>query len=469
MKRLMVLGAVLALAGCATLSPDAGFSSVQEVAKERLNREARQVRSEGDAARLREEVRQRIAQPLGVDDAVQIALINNRGLQATYAELGLAEADWVQAGRLSNPSWTYRHAQHGDALSIESVITMEFLELLTMPLRTRIEARRFEETKLMVSDAVLRVAADTRKAYFQTIAAEQSARYFEQVREAAEAGAELGHGMAQAGNWSKLAQMREQLFYTDAVAQLARARQSAITAREKLTRRMGLWGSETQFTLPERLPDLPKERPSLTNIEPYAISQRLDLRAARSQTESVASALGLSRATRFINVLELGPVWVKESPEPTKRGYEITLSVPVFDWGDAGIAKAEATYMQAVNRLAQAAIDARSEVREAYSSYLTTYELARHYRDEVVPLRKRIADENVLRYNGMLMSIFELLADAREHVLSVNASIEALRDFWIAETELAHAVGGRLPPVPAASVSSPETPDAATRAQPRGQ
>ena len=461
MKGLMALGALVALAGCATLSPDAGLSSVQEVAKQRVGAEVRLVRP-GDATALQAEIAQRLAHPLTVDDAVQIALLNNRRLQATYGELGIAEADLVQAGRLPNPSWTYRHAQRGEAVSIESVITMEFVELLTMPLRARIERRRFEETKLTVTDAVLRVAVDTRKAYFQAVAAEQGARYFEQVREAADAGADLARGMAQAGNWPKVAYMREQLFYADAVAQLARARQTATTAREKLTRLMGLWGTQTQFTLPDRLPDLPAERRTLAQVESYAIAERLDLRAARMQTDSVASALGLSRVTRFVNVLEIGPAWVKDAHEPTKRGYEIVLSVPLFDWGQVRVVKAEATYMQAVNRLAQMAIDARSEVRESYGAYLTTYDLAKHYQEEVVPLRKRIAEENVLRYNGMLLSVFELLADAREQVLAVNASIEALRDFWIADAELRQASGGRLPPEAAVAGTPAELPGAAS-------
>ena len=137
--------------------------------------------------------------------------------------------------------------------------------------------------------------------------------------------------------------------------------------------------------------------------------------------------------------------------------------MPIFDWGGARVAKAESIYMQALNRAAEVAIDARSEVRESYTGYRTAFELARHYRDEVVPLRKLISEENLLRYNGMLISVFELLADAREQVLSVNAYIDALRDFWLAEADLqdsfngtqvsrpgtAHKGGGRVVPNPA--------------------
>jgi outer membrane protein TolC len=100
--------------------------------------------------------------------------------------------------------------------------------------------------------------------------------------------------------------------------------------------------------------------------------------------------------------------------------------------------------MQSASKLAQTAVDARSEVRESYVAYVTNYDIARHYRDEVVPLRKTISDEMLLRYNGMLASAFDLLADSREQVNAVNGYIDALKDYWLAETDLQLALGGRL-------------------------
>ena len=264
----------------------------------------------------------------------------------------------------------------------------------------------------------------------------------EQVKEAAEASAQLAMRMARVGNLPKLTQMREQVFYAETAAQLARARQTATAERERLTRLMGLYGDELGFRLPERLPDLPSATPEMSDIEATAIAQRYDVLAAKRATESLAETLGLTKATRFVNALEFGPAGVKEDPEPWKRGYEISLQIPIFDWGDARVAKAESIYMQSVHRVAETAINARSEVREAYAAYRTAYDTAKHYRDEIVPLRKKISEETLLRYNGMLVSVFELLADAREQVMSVNATIEAQRDFWLAENELHGALNG---------------------------
>jgi outer membrane protein TolC len=178
------------------------------------------------------------------------------------------------------------------------------------------------------------------------------------------------------------------------------------------------------------------------DVEQMAMAQRLDLQAARSGTEALAKNLGLTRITGFVNVIEIGATRETSSTEPVRRGYEIGLELPIFDWGDARVAKAESLYMQALARTGEVAVNARSEVREAYLGYRAGYDIARYYRDEVVPARKRIADENLLRYNGMLIGVFELLADARSQIASVNGYVEALRDFWIAEGELQMAMIG---------------------------
>ena len=147
----------------------------------------------------------------------------------------------------------------------------------------------------------------------------------------------------------------------------------------------------------------------------------------------------------MVNVLHLGYGNVSETGEARRDGYEIEVELPLFDFGSSRIARAEAIYMQAMHRAAQTAINARSEVRQSYSAYRTAYDLARHYRDEVVPLRKRISEENVLRYNGMLIGVFELLADSRDQIGSVTAYVEAMRNFWVAETNLKTALTGRSP------------------------
>jgi outer membrane protein TolC len=433
------------LGGCATFSQDGGFDTVSKFTQDRTGKQVKAIRSDDDAVSVQSSIKALLTKPLDVGDAVQIALLNNRGLQATYAELGIAEANLVQAGRLQNPGFTFKRTRQGDDVLIERTFTVNLISLITAPLAQRIEGRRFEQVKLLVSDAALQVATETRRAYFETIAAEQGVAYAKQVNLAAESGADLAHQMARTGNWSALEQAREQAFHAEATAGVARATKASVMAREKLTRLLGLWGEDIKFQLPERLPDLPSQPLELDNAESFALQNRLDVQAGKLETAGLASSLGLTKTTRFVNVLDLGYVRNTQTGQPHERGYELSIEIPLFDWGGARVTKAEAIYMQSVNRLAETAINARSEVRESYLGYRTSYDLVRHYRDEIVPLRKKISDENLLRYNGMLISVFELLADAREQVGSVNAYIEALKDYWIAETDLQAVLGGKLP------------------------
>jgi outer membrane protein TolC len=263
------------------------------------------------------------------------------------------------------------------------------------------------------------------------------------VKQAAEASSELARRMEQVGNFNKLQRAREQMFAADASLNLARAEQAKQATRERLTRLLGVWGTQTLFTLPDRLPDLPKDMLDQPDIERLALAQRLDVQGAKQVAEQTAKNLGLTKTTRFINVLEIGAVRNSSNEAPTQRGWEIGLELPLFDWGGARVAKAEAVYMQAVHRAAEAAINARSEVREAYAHYRAAYDIARYQRDEVVPLSQRISEENLLRYNGMLIGVFELLADTRTQIASVNAAIQALRDFWIAQADLDMALIGK--------------------------
>lgn len=447
--------ALVALAGCASTGPDGGFAEVAQAVNSRTGAETKWVRSEEEARAVRERVKELLAKPLGAADAVQLALINNPGLQASYAELGIAAGDLLSAV-LPNPQLSYLRARHGSEYETETSVSFNLLSLITVPLAMQAQKQRFEQAKLRAAEEALRVAAETRKAYFRALASRQAAAYMRDVKATAEASAELARRMAVVGNLSKLDRMREQAFYAEATAQLARAEQQSVAERERLTRLLGLWGEDAQFKLPERMPELPAAPRDLPNAEQLAMESRADVHAARREAEALARSLGLARVTRFTDEFELGLVRIKEGQD-VKRGYEIGVPIPLFDWGSGRVARAEALYMQAANRIAETAINARSEVREAYLGYRTAYDVAKHYRDEVVPVRKQISEEMVLRYSGMLASVFELLADAREQVAAVSAFLDALAQFWLADADLQHALtGGRASaPTTTISVSAP--------------
>ncbi|WP_374361239.1 TolC family protein [Pseudoduganella danionis] len=436
--RSAILLPLILLSGCASLSADGGYTDLASLTSQRLGQP---VQLQRDAAPA-QQVQALLAKPLTADAAVQLALLNNSGLKASLTELGIAEAELVQAGRLRNPAFSFGRVRGGGETEIDRSVMFDLAGLITMPQRRRMEQHRFEQTKYSLANRALQLASDTRIAYFTAVAAAQSQEFAEQVALAAQASGQLAERMAKAGNWSRLDQAREQAFQHDATTQLVRARHEALVSRETLLRLLGIDSKDATLQLPARLPELPHHALAMPDAEAQALSSRLDVLAARQASEASAEALGLSQTSSFVNVFELGYADKRSTGSPRQQGYEVTLELPIFDWGSARNAAAQASYMQTVHHAADVALQARSQVRVAYSAYQSQYEIARHYQDNVVPLRKQIADEVLLRYNGMLASVFELLADAREQLTAVNGAITSQRDFWIAETSLQAAIHG---------------------------
>ena len=259
-----LLTTVAVLSGCASFSPDGGFGDVQKTAKDRLGKDLVLVKSDADQDAIAQRVGELLTRPLTADDAVQVALLNNCGLQATFQELGITEAEVVQAGRLPNPGFSFGRLSRGSEREIERSLHLNLARLLALPLINQMEARRFEQTKGMVAMSVLSVAADTRKAYYTAVGAEEGVRYMRQVKQAAEASAELARRMAAVGNFNKLQQAREQGFYADATLNLARAQQAQQaqrSSRERLTRMMGLWERKRSSRCQSVCPTCRRRRP----------------------------------------------------------------------------------------------------------------------------------------------------------------------------------------------------------------
>ena len=443
----LVLSGALALSACTTFSRDGGFDTVASATQERLGKEVRWTRTPAEKDKTERQTAQLLRQPLSVDDAVQIALLNNGALQASFEELGISEADLVQSGRLPNPRFTLRRASGAGLYDIEETVSVNVISLLTIPYVHAIEKRRFAETQYAATVDVVQLAARAREAYFTALAARDSAHYLLKVRDAAEAGAELARRMHAAGNWNRLDEARERGFYLDAAVGLGRAQLADGVARENLAQVLGLPGDASNFQLAERLPELPQRVEERPDIEKTALATRIDLQMMRARIDALARALHLSKATRFVNVLEAGPTRVRQGPnsEPFETGYEVSLEVPIFDSGEPRVRKAEAIYAQAVDRYGQAAIEARSEVRKAYAQYRSAYEMAARERDEILPLRKSISQEDLLRYDAAQISVFDLLADTRAEINAVNDYIQSVRDFWIAKSALDTALIGHHP------------------------
>ncbi len=437
--------AIALLAGCATLSPDGNLADVSQLVQGKTA--GVNVVLVQDPQAVTAAVAELLKAPITAESAVRIALLNNPALQGSMAALGVSDADRVQMGRLPNPHLSIGRFTSGDTVEIERMLTFNIVGLLTLPWKAKWQGQQHEMAKLMAAQEVVKLAADTRKAWIMAVAAQQTALYMRDVKDAADASAELARRMARVGNWSRLQQAREQVFLADATTQLARAEQANFSEREKLIRLMGLWGQQINFSLAERLPDVPKTVTEMADVEARALRARLDVRSAVAESGFVADQMGFKTVLGYVDGMTLSFSSSTHFDnaalsQEAKRGVELELPLPIFDWGGARNARSKAMYLQSAARVREVAVKARSEAREAYHGYRTAYDLAVHYRDEVVPLRKFINDELVLRYNGMLASVWDLLADTRSHVMSINSAIEAQRDFWLAEADLQTTLTG---------------------------
>jgi outer membrane protein TolC len=333
----------------------------------------------------------------------------------------------------------------GFDLSIERRLIVSIISLATLPLRTEIARDRFRAAQFRATEATLRLAAETRRQYYRAVAANQQVGFLVQAKASTGALSELALRLGESGALNKLDQAREHALNAETEAQLARARLQQRIERERLIRQMGLWGADIEFKLPASLPALPPRTRTTREVETEALSRRVDLQVAKLELEALAKSLGLTQATRFTNDLELAGISSYERTETdrtNKSGVEVGFEIPIFDFGQARTVDAEQRYMQAANRLAQRAVNIRSEAREAYQAYRGTYDITRFYQTQLIPLRQVIQDQSNLQFSGMLADVTTLITDIRARILSNAQGIDARRDFWIAHTDLHASLAG---------------------------
>ena len=454
------LSVALLAGACASFSPDGGMLLVQEKAGSDLGKDVVKIRNGADAAEAQARVTALLAKPMSADAAVQIALLNNRGLQADYNELGISEAQMVEASLPPSPAFTLSKLVTSGQFEIERQILQSVLALLTLPRRREIAEDRFHQAQVRAVEATLRTAAEARRAYYRAVAANQIVAFLDTARLSAESISDLSKKLGETGAMPKLDQAREHAFYAEVAGQLALARLRQRSERDKLNRALGLWGAQTRYRLPAALGVLPAPPPPMNDIETQAVLSRADLQIARMELMILAKQYGLTRATRFINMLEVAGISTHantlvpqaigpELPDDEKfNGFQVGFEIPIYDFGRARTRLAEETYMQAVNRLVEKAVNVRSEAGEAFQTYRGSYDIARHYQKEILPLREIISEQTMLNYNGMLMDLFALLTDARARVAANVQAIEAKRDFWLAKVDLHVAIVGGGTPSP---------------------
>lgn len=460
--RMVCCAALVLLGGCATSTMRNHAEESTRFARETYRADSSLLVNDDARGKARETATALLARgPLTQDDAVRVALLQSPAYQSVLAESARDAAEAARAALPANPVFTFerlmRREQGGVDLDIGRALSVTLLDWVTWPMKRGAGAEQALRARLQAAGATVDSATRAREAWVRAVAAQQALIYFEQVMGAADASAELAKRMFEAGNFSRLQRARQHAFYAEAAAQLTRARHSALAAREHLQRTLGLDAAQTaMLKLPDRLPDLPaaaRAEPAMTQA---AIDQRLDVQLARAELRALAKRLGIETPASFVNAFHVAAVRNSETGKPAQRGFELELALPVFDFGSAQRAVGEATYLAAFNRTAQTAQEAASRVRESYAAYRAAHDLALHYRLEVVPLRKTIADETLLKYNGMLTSVFDLLSESRAQISSVIQAIDTERNFWLADAALHATMLGR--PMQGAGLTSSALP-----------
>ncbi|WP_062236733.1 TolC family protein [Aureimonas sp. N4] len=455
-----VLLAPLVLGGCLAndnaFLPQDGFETVALRSGQVTGKETAWVQDRRQAAAVDAKVRRLMeGKYLGADAAVQVALLNNKGLQASYADIGISVADlWQETLPPLNPRISLSYGTVDFTRTVEGLVVSNIIALITRERRLDVATARVHAAQLGAVLRTLEVASQTRRAWIEAVAAWENVALLNRAKVAADAAAELAAGLGGSGAMTKADQAREQVFYAELAGRTATARLEARLAKERLVRLLGLYGRDVDFEVPNALPRLPRAVAKREGIEAEALRSRVDVQLAKLQLDALAKSYGLTKATRYVSDLELGAgIEAEEEVEENEDGgkerkttlspaVEASLTIPIFDSGQARLRKAEFEYLRAANLLAERGVNIRSEARSAYQAYRSGFDIARHYQNSVLPLRTTLEKEAVLTYNGMITSTFELITDTRERVEANIAALEARKEFWLADEGLTSAVFG---------------------------
>lgn len=386
-----------------------------------------------------------VANELTAESAIQIALLNNPKIQAIFEEIGIARADLVEAGLLSNPSFSievrYPHIK-GLQTNIEYLITSSLLDIFLIPLRTRLAATEFEQTKLKVSNEILNLAFDVRETYYELVSEKKKISYIHSVVELTSINSEIVSKQINIGNVNTLEFQLSQARLLEAELELAKSQAEIIRLIEKLNRLLG-FTEEVCLILPDHLDEIDYQGFDICTLELMAIEQRLDLQVARFEIARLGRMLGLKDWWTYTNLQ--GGLAGEREPEGTNLiGPGFSGELPIFNYGQAARMRLFAQLRQAQDRLAELEIQVRSEVRQAHKLLMSYLNIINDYQYRLLPMQGKISASSEELYNVMGLGIDKLLENKRLEVVANKNYTESIKQYLVARVELDRALGGYL-------------------------
>jgi cobalt-zinc-cadmium efflux system outer membrane protein len=435
---------------CASTSPDPAFHTTAAMVEARTGRRVTWNRGGASDADANKMTHALLAADLTVDTAVQIALLNNASLQATYEDLSIAQADLVQAGLLANPVFGAGVALplSGSVRSgVNLSVSEDFLSVFLIAARKKVADAELRATESRVGDAVLRMACAVQTAFYRLAAAQQIVAMRRTLQETGAAAIDMANRQHEAGNISDLDLATETAASEELATDLIRSESEVAAAHEELARLLGIGGAESPFQVSAKLPELPERARGdldLEAIESRALAHRLDLAAAHEEVEARSHALSLGRGARWLGGSSIGASYDHAPERYSVIGPTAGVELPIFDQKQAVIARLEAELRIAEAREKALAAEVRSQVREAVERVLAARAVVDRYATVMVPLRERVLDLSQQEYNAMLLGVYQLLQAKQGALTSYRELIEASRDYWTARAELDRAAGGTI-------------------------
>jgi len=444
--RLPLAAALTILAGCVGVSRREGADRVQTLLNERVPAAVSWRSDPEGAAAVDARVAELTAAKITPVTAFQVAQLRNPRMAAEYARLGLAQADVVEASRIGNPTFSGSALKDGGPSKITTGLTAPLADVLLLPARRRLAAGEYERAQQTIAADLVTLASEVEVQWYEAAGAEQVAQMREAVATAAATSAELAQRFFEAGNISALELKLEQAAASQARIAALSARANATRERLALNTQMGLSGAQAahwQLDVPLGVP-VPAED-GLETLQSLAREQRLDLAAARREVELLGDALGLARRWRLLGAVDVGVEREKETDGSKLTGPTLSLALPLFNQGQAAIARAQAQWELAKSALAQLELEIDNNVRLGVERVNAQRTIVEQYRSALVPQREAVVARQVERHNYMLIGAFELLLAKQQEYDAYQGYLEAVRDYWVARVELARAIGTRLP------------------------
>ncbi len=437
-------GAGLLLAGCGRAPRDQSFADVQKSVDERSQLQVRWDHGTAEDEQARTAVHELLSKELDAEAAVQVALFNNRRLQATYEDLGIAQADLVRAGALRNPMLSAdTRIFSGGAVTVEFSIVQNLFDVLYLPMRKRLAATAVNAAKLRVTAAVLGLAQEVRTAFYQLQTATQALEMRRTVVQASAASYELARRLREAGNTTVLDLAQERDLYEQTKLDLADAEMAVAEQRERMNILLGLWGpSSAAWTSAPRLPDLPADELALDDLEKRAVAANLELAITREEITYNAQRLGVSRPFALADETGIGISGAREREGDWGFGPAVAVPLPILTQGQGAVAAARSELRRSQQRYAGEAVEVRANVRMARNRLVTARARATYVRTVLLPLRAQILDETQKQYNGMLASPFQLILAKQNEIEAGARYVKAVGDYWIARSQVIQMLNG---------------------------